>query len=646
MSLGSRTLLLATLAIAGCAAQKPLQDPLDQTGSSSMIASSSRQALYALNVDEGTLSVLDAGTGEIKQEIAVGREPTRIARSGSKVYVTLRAERGIAVLDETADGLTLDRVVPTGAEPFGIVASEDGSLVYVALSTEDQVQELDASTMAVVRTFAVEGQPRWIALAPNNSALYVGSAFGGEVHWIDLGSGDVNGLVLPTAANFEGDELTIRITGDLSVSPDGGLLAIPLTYVDNVRTVGDPQDDVVTQDGYSGGVTGTARFNPAVVVANLSTGGRPSVIPNPLSVSGGSGGEFFDTGGIRNDAAGSVPAPYIASLTFSPDSLSMYATFEATSSVAVISTDTLANDRPALDQQVSPQPFEFAVPATAFVSTGHGPRAVAFLDDSHAYTYSFLDRSVTDVKSTWARSVLHDQITAGFASSSSQDGEFVAQVAQASLPSDIEEGRRLFYSADDSQMSAGGVSCATCHFDARNDGLTWTFHDGAVHHQTPSLAGPVSLTAPMTWNDQVPDVSTEAHITSQGRMGGQGLQAEQETMIARFVDSTRDADVPMKGSDDPAIARGKAIFERSDVACASCHSGTRYTDNRTHDLFGERATNTPGLVGVAATGPYLHDGRAKDLDAVLELTDRALMGDTSTLSSSEKADLKTYLESL
>jgi len=486
-----------------------------------------------------------------------------------------------------------------------------------------------------------------MALAPNNSALYVGSAFGGEVHWIDLGSGDVNGLVLPTAANFEGDELTIRITGDLSVSPDGGLLAVPLTYVDNVRSVGDPQDDVVTQDGYSGGVTGTARFNPAIVVANLSSTGRPSVIPNPLSVSTSfGGGEFFDTGGANPSVAGSVQAPYIASLTFSPDSLSMYATFEATSSVAIVSVDTLGNDRPMLDQQAAPQPFEFAVPASAFVSTGHGPRAVAFLDENHAYAYSFLDRTVTDVKGTWARSALHDQISAGFASSSNNEGDLVAEVAAPSFSDTVEEGRRLFYSADDSQMSAGGVSCATCHFDGRNDGLTWTFHDGSVHHQTPSLAGPVSMTAPFTWNDQVPSVATEAHITSQGRMGGQGLGVDQESMIEYFVDSTRDVDVPLKGSEDPAIARGKAIFERSDVACASCHTGSRYTDNQTHDLFGERATNTPGLVGVAATAPYLHDGRAKDLDAVLGLTDRGLMGDTSMLSASDKADLKTYLESL
>ena len=70
--------------------------------------------------------------------------------------------------------------------------------------------------------------------------------------------------------------------------------------------------------------------------------------------------------------------------------------------------------------------------------------------------------------------------------------------AQDSLPTELARGRRLFYSADNPTMAAqgAGVSCSTCHFDGRADGLTWRFGADERQRQTPSLAGLVSLTAP------------------------------------------------------------------------------------------------------------------------------------------------------
>jgi DNA-binding beta-propeller fold protein YncE len=647
---GLSALLGAALAVStGCGSQRELSDSLDQTGSATVVASSSRSSVYAVNVDEGTIAVYEPGTGALKQEVAVGAEPTRIARAGDKVYVTLRSSRSVAVLSETADGLVLDDVVEVGTEPFGIVASEDGSRVFVALSTQGEVAEIDASTMRISRKWQVAGEPRWLALAPNGSALYVGSAYEGRVSWIDLNQdGFVADLEIPDAIDFEENPLTVRVTGDLSISPDGQMLAFPVTYVDNARPVGDP--DEVTTDGY-GGTTGTSRFTPAVVVADLGVGGHPTVRPLPVSVSGNGGSLGFDTGFATTDGmnlnAGSVAAPYIASVTFSPDSMSIYATLESTSTVAVISTELISGRHPGLG---SPglQPTEFGAAATAFFGTGHGPRGVAFTDETHAFAHAFLDRDLAELRPTWAMSAMGDQFNQGFVQADSRDAD--ASVALTALtrvvPPNVEDGRLLFYSADNSQMSAGGVSCSTCHMDVRNDGLTWIFNDGATHHQTPSLAGPVAVTAPFTWSDGVPSIATEAHITSQGRMGGAGLTYTQEAHISDFVDSTRDVDLPLKGSDDPAIARGRAIFDREDVACASCHSGDRYTDNDFHDLLGEPRTNTPGLVGVAATAPYFHDGRAADLQGVIALTDQALMGDTSMLSDSEKADLITFLKSL
>lgn len=55
--------------------------------------------------------------------------------------------------------------------------------------------------------------------------------------------------------------------------------------------------------------------------------------------------------------------------------------------------------------------------------------------------------------------------------------------------------------------------------------------------------------------------------------------------------------------------------------------------------------NTPSLRGLRLTAPYLHDGSAPTLEALLEMTD-GLMGQTSHLTHEERADLIFYLKTL
>jgi cytochrome c peroxidase len=63
---------------------------------------------------------------------------------------------------------------------------------------------------------------------------------------------------------------------------------------------------------------------------------------------------------------------------------------------------------------------------------------------------------------------------------------------------------------------------------------------------------------------------------------------------------------------------------------------------------------TPTLRNVAVTWPYLHDGSAPSLDAVLELYDRGGVANPTLdpmmrslgLTAAEKADLKAFLEAL
>ena len=113
-----------------CACHTSLDDTRFSTGSASLVASSDYSSVYVVEPDSGTLAIVGLDSESI-QNVELGGEPTRVTRSGERVFVSLRTERQIAVLEQRGDGLTKVDEIQTGAEPFGLVASEDGERLYV-----------------------------------------------------------------------------------------------------------------------------------------------------------------------------------------------------------------------------------------------------------------------------------------------------------------------------------------------------------------------------------------------------------------------------------------------------------------------------------------------------------------------------------
>jgi cytochrome c peroxidase len=121
-------------------------------------------------------------------------------------------------------------------------------------------------------------------------------------------------------------------------------------------------------------------------------------------------------------------------------------------------------------------------------------------------------------------------------------------------------------------------------------------------------------------------------------------------------------------SDD--AKRGFALFNGKGQ-CAQCHSGWNFTDDSFHDIglkdgdIGrgkqmpqvvkmQYAFKTPGLREIARRGPYMHDGSAATLEAVIEHYDHAGVSRPSrsdlikplSLSAQEKADLVAFMKTL
>ena len=176
-----RRALFLTL-IAACTGH--LADGRFQTGSATLTTSADRRAVFVVNEDEGTLSRVTTGDSQVDQ-VYLGARPSRVARAGDHLYVSLRGERAVVVLSADRRLTEVDRI-QVGPEPVGVVASEDGSRVYVAVSLGGRVVEIDTDDRTISRSWPVEGEPRWLALDPADTHLWVGTAVANGLHRIDL----------------------------------------------------------------------------------------------------------------------------------------------------------------------------------------------------------------------------------------------------------------------------------------------------------------------------------------------------------------------------------------------------------------------------------------------------------------------------
>jgi YVTN family beta-propeller protein len=176
-------------------------------------------------------------------------------------------------------------------------------------------------------------------------------------------------------------------------------------------------------------------------------------------------------------------------------------------------------------------------------------------------------------------------------------------------PAEVLAGARLFFSADSESLTRDQwISCGSCHVDGGVDGLTWPFAQG--DRNTPPIAG-LSRTAPFHWDGERSDL-LDFQSTIVGVQFGTGLSIEELEDLAAFLGSREFAPSPHPPDDESR--RGAPLF---DEACGSCHSGPDLTDRAVHDVGTGGSLDTPALVGLYATAPYLHDGSAPTLEAAI-----------------------------
>ncbi len=214
----------------------------------------------------------------------------------------------------------------------------------------------------------------------------------------------------------------------------------------------------------------------------------------------------------------------------------------------------------------------------------------------------------------------------------------------------IRQGEKLFYSA---QLAfSGQFSCASCHPDGHADGLNWDLPaDGFNNFYNTKSLRSTDGTAPYGWLGTSPTLRDRFTGTLRHLFQHEPTDSEAAALEA-YLDQLRAPQTFVRPSAEieSAIARGKTLFEGK-AGCRACHTGPKFTDRSLHDIGtgtdGQSEFDTPALLRISTTAPYLHDGRAASLKEIFtKQNPSGLHGNAADLGPPELADLIEYLKSL
>ncbi|MBI4877752.1 MAG: cell surface protein, partial [Acidobacteria bacterium] len=199
----------------------------------------------------------------------------------------------------------------------------------------------------------------------------------------------------------------------------------------------------------------------------------------------------------------------------------------------------------------------------------------------------------------------------------------------------------------------GWQSCATCHsFDARVDGLNWDLLNDGIGNPKNVKSLLLSHRTPPAMSEGVREKAEDAVRAGLRFI----LFAQRPDEDAAAIDAYLKSLAPMaspalvKGKLPEAAERGRKLFFSDRTGCATCHPAGLFTDLQSYDVGARSQTDrisefdTPTLVELWRTAPYLHDGSAASLREVLTIFNQSdRHGKTSHLTASEIDDLAEFL---
>lgn len=588
----------------------------------------------------------------------------------------------LAVVDRTASQLVFIDIAQgkpvRSAQLKGklnaVALSGDGSKAYVSQYESDSIAEVNCADAKVLRQIKSGARPVGVAIAPKANLLLTANSAFGEVSIIDIASGNEKAKVKvsrePFAITVSPDEKTAVVSNLLPAGPasdpqTSSNLSIINLSDDSVTNIKLPPNATAVRQ------TAVSPDNKwAYVVHTVGRSTLPAtqldrgwVITNAISVIDLTAKAHYATLLLDNLSEGAAD-PW--GLALSKDGGTAWITLSGAQQIAKLDlaklhplmagnapetttpkgsygspriwADIKADQKKRADLVNDLAALHIAQAITRVTLPGKGARGVAVspADGKVAVAQYFTgDVLVIDPQSV--------KVTATIA------------VAQQPAADEARRGEQIFHDANYTFQK--WLSCGSCHpNEGRVDALNWDLpNDGIGNPKNNKSLLQADKTAPSMWTGVREGMDLAA---AAGFRFGMQVAPEKDIEATRaYIRSLTPEKSPYRvnGELSEKAKRGKAIFEADTSKCAKCHPGPLFTDQKQHDVgtfgqldhAGQTTFDTPSLVEVWRTAPYLHDGRSatlKELFTTLNKEDKH--GATSKLTPEQVDDLVEYLQSL
>ncbi len=600
-----------------------------------------------------------------------------VSPDGRRLYIAL--DELDEVVEADAEHLTVLRRAAVAGGPFGLALDRAGRRLFVACRQQDRVAQLDLETFREVDSLFVGLEPVSLAftetpagerlIVANSGSGYasvlslaplkevarpttgrepfgVAAAPDGQRAWVvarlaepDLARGGASAQ--PAEAGYA--HLFLPAASELTcLSPDGGRVLRRVSL--ESAHLSEELRYVPARNWVLAPLVKVRNLVPITQVAHgwvMSSGlavldGRGQVVQVPLDEAND---YFADPAGLAVDAAGR--RAYVASA--------------GSDTISVVDLDRLAAWLEQADEATRREAIRdlslAAEYVVARVPTGRNPRHLALSPDGR--------RLYVSVR-------LEDQVWVVDTERLTVSGRLVLGDGGGWDP--IRRGERVFTQA--AHTFQRQFSCRSCHPDGHVDGLSYDFDgdgigDNLLDNRT--LRG-IDGTAPFKWNGKNPTLPFQCGPRfSRVLMRTDPIPADDLRDLETFLKSlppARTRHFTEQGKPlSPAAERGRQLFfatQRPDGTpipiesqCQTCHRPPLFT-NRLRSAVGTRGPrdatdefDAPHLLGIAASAPYLHDGRARTLEELWTIYQtNDLHGVSSYWTKHQLNDLIEYLKTL
>jgi len=562
------------------------------SSSASMCLNEDHSMMYVVNPDNHTLTGIDLKNSKVVFEKKTANHPISIAVKQHELWVSCK-EADKLMIHSADNGNQLKSIsLPYGSAPHGVVLNHQKSIAYVALSSLGEVVEIDTKKYEVSKSVKFKGPLRNLSFVPTKNIVIApqfiaSNQLGSYVQWYDITTGAISYQERLAATTYEDGISNGRgypnYLGAMAVNPQQTHLWLPGKKDNLFRGI--------SRDGEP--LTFDHTVRSVAMCMNLSSSKEEE--------------------GLRIDLDNS---DFATAATYGRFGNMLY--------IATMGTATI-------------WAIDVMNPSNQSIINSYGEGAMSMVADANGFLY--VHNQLSRVVSVFR--CHHDGRL-----------EYIKELKTVSnelLAPEVLAGKRIFHNTIDPALSLEGyMSCASCHVDGGHDGRNWDLTNlGEGIRNTIDLRGKAGMKHGLLhWTGNFDEIH-DFDIQLQKLNGGEGYRFvtdnhetsmvdvkyglnnrldELSAYISSLATYPKSMYKSSEGEMTVSALAGKKHFV--DLNCVQCHPAPLYTDSYEsvlHDVgtitskSGQRISkelkgfDTPTLIGLANTAPYLHDGSAQSL---------------------------------